>query len=55
MNIDAHVKKLTAKHSQIDETISAEEHRPAPDTLRLKHLKKEKLRIKETIGQFMRH
>ena len=55
MNIDAHVQTLAAKHSEIEKSIAHEQLRPAPDTMRLMQLKREKLRIKEEIRSFKRH
>lgn len=55
MNIDAHVENLAAKHTEIEKSISTEQLRPAPDTMRLMALKKEKLRLKEEIRSFQMH
>ena len=52
MSIETHVESLAAKHAEIEEIITQEEHRPSPDTMRLAQLKKQKLRIKEEIAQF---
>jgi hypothetical protein len=45
----AHSSALIAKHAGIDAKIAAENRRPSPDTARLAQLKKQKLRLKETI------
>lgn len=55
MTLKAHVDNLAAKHTKIDESISAEQLRPAPDTMRLMQLKREKLRIKEEIRSLKTH
>jgi len=52
MSLETHVEALTEKHANIDEIIEQEEHRPYPDALRLMHLKRQKLRIKEELGKF---
>ena len=52
MSIQTHVQSLNAKHAEIEEVISAEEHRPIPDTIRLMNLKRKKLKIKEEIGKY---
>ncbi len=51
MSLEKHVEALCKKHATIDEIIAQEEHRPAPDTIRLMQLKREKLRIKEEMGR----
>ena len=45
----AHVSSLTAKHAEIDARLAAEQRRPLPDMTVVKSLKKQKLRLKETI------
>lgn len=52
MNIESHVENLQAKHTDIESIISKEELRPNPDTMRIRMLKKEKLRIKEAMARF---
>ena len=44
---NAHHMALEAKHAVLEEKISAESHRPQPDTAMLAALKKQKLRVKE--------
>ena len=46
----AHASSLAAKHAEIEARISDERHRPAPDAVRMATLKKQKLRIKETLA-----
>ncbi|WND03090.1 DUF465 domain-containing protein [Temperatibacter marinus] len=55
MNVESHVENLNTKHSEIERNITAEQHRPVPDTMRLMELKREKLRIKEEIRSFKSH
>jgi len=55
MNLESHVESLNAKHAEIDEIITREENRPHPDSLRLAHLKKQKLRLKEEMSRLIRH
>ena len=45
-----HQTALETKHANIDRQIAAEAHRPHPDDLVLTTLKKQKLRLKEEIG-----
>ena len=46
----AHVEELASKHAALDSLIDEEEHRPAPDVIRLHQLKKEKLRLKDELA-----
>lgn len=45
----AHVAALETKHAGLEARIEAEHHRPLPDDMRLADLKKQKLRVKETL------
>lgn len=47
---NAHVSALETKHAGLDARIAEESHRPLPDTARIAKLKKEKLKIKETLA-----
>lgn len=42
-----HLTALQAKHADLDERLSAEVRRPAPDDALVTQLKKQKLRLKE--------
>ncbi|WCL53913.1 YdcH family protein [Gimibacter soli] len=53
MSLQTHVESLTAKHAEIEEIITREEHRPNPDTIRLMQLKRKKLRIKEELNKLV--
>jgi hypothetical protein len=46
----AHMSALEQKHAGLDARIAAENQRPHPDEGLLSRLKKEKLRIKETLS-----
>lgn len=52
MHSEAHLKALSLKHSHLEKNILDEEHRPAPDSMLLHNLKKEKLRLKDEIEHF---
>lgn len=45
----AHTHSLEAKHAGLDRMIEEEARRPAPDTLLIAQLKKQKLRLKEAM------
>jgi uncharacterized protein len=46
---NAHLASLEAKHADLDRQIHEESCRPAPDEALIHQLKKEKLRIKDTL------
>lgn len=46
---NAHMSALETKHAGLDARIVEENQRPHPNTATLARLKKEKLRLKETI------
>jgi hypothetical protein len=47
----AHLEALSARHATIEGQIAAEMHRPLPDSARLSHLKRQKLKIKEELAK----
>ena len=47
---NAHHMALEAKHAVLEEKISAESHRPQPDSAMLAALKKQKLLIKQELS-----
>jgi hypothetical protein len=49
MSLQGRKSELANKHRQLDQIIEEEEKRPAADTLRLKDLKRQKLKIKEEL------
>jgi len=51
MSVDAHVTELKRKHAEISEQVEQLEHSPSASNLDLTKLKREKLRIKDTIEQ----
>ena len=46
----SHVHSLEAKHAGLDRLIEEEANRPAPNVTRIAQLKKEKLKIKDTLS-----
>lgn len=48
---DSHSAALTAKHAHLDARIASEAVRPRPDETLLHMLKKQKLKIKETLAR----
>ncbi|MDB5662809.1 MAG: hypothetical protein JWN59_1147 [Sphingomonas bacterium] len=46
-----HSSALTAKHAGIEARIADEIRRPAPDSTLVARLKKQKLRVKETLSK----
>lgn len=49
MAAEAHLLELQNKHAKLDGAIKKELKSPLPDTLRLSHLKRQKLQLKEQI------
>lgn len=47
----SHVSALQNKHAGLDAKIRAEQSRPAPDTVTIQALKKQKLQIKQELAQ----
>jgi hypothetical protein len=43
-------EELASKHAALSALIDEEEHRPAPDMIRVHELKKEKLRLKDELA-----
>lgn len=55
MAISAHLEELNNKHTRLDVKIHQELKHPAPDTVRITKLKKQKLLLKEKINQYRSH
>jgi hypothetical protein len=49
MTIEARIRELGNRHRSLDETIQREMTHPAADSLRVRELKQQKLRLKEEI------
>jgi len=52
MSIATHLENLERKHAVLENLIDLEVGRPLPDFVKITQMKKEKLRIKEQLGQF---
>ena len=50
----AHFDSLETKHDGLEARIAAEHRRPLPDELRIAELKKQKLRLKDTLELHIR-
>ena len=50
MALSAHLKQLNNKHAKLDEQIENLMKQPAPDTILITDLKKQKLQLKEKIS-----
>ena len=51
MTIEARIRELGNRHRNLDETIRREMIQPATDSLHVRELKQQKLRLKEQIIQ----
>lgn len=49
MSIQGRITELSNRHAALESQIKHEQKRPSADTLRLRTLKREKLRIKEEL------
>ena len=47
----SHQSALETKHAVLDQRLAQESQRPAPDTIMIAELKKQKLRLKQEIAQ----
>lgn len=47
---NTHMSALEAKHAGLDARLAEENQRPNPDMVTISRLKKEKLKIKETLA-----
>ena len=50
----AHLESLENKHGGLEARIAAEHQRPLPDELRIAELKKQKLKLKDTLESLSR-
>lgn len=55
MSVQGRIEELSLRHRKLDETIQAEQKRPAADAVALKELKRQKLRIKEELRSLKKH
>ncbi len=51
MALSAHLEQLNNKHAQLDIQIENELKHPAPDTILVTELKKQKLQLKQRIAE----
>jgi len=51
MALSAHLEQLDSKHAQLDTRIEIELKHPAPDTILVTELKKQKLQLKQKIAE----
>lgn len=51
MASSSHLMALLAKHKELEQQIEREIARPSPDGFRVSHLKKQKLRLKESMAR----
>lgn len=54
MSIATHIETLQQKHFLLERMIMQESSRPAPDFMKISHLKKQKLVIKQEIFELTR-
>ena len=49
MALEARIRELGSRHRSLEDAIQDELRRPASDDIRLKHLKRQKLKLKEEL------
>ena len=49
MALDSHIRELDSRHQILERAIREESLRPVADTVRLKELKRQKLKLKDEI------
>jgi hypothetical protein len=54
MAVEARIRELGVRHQTLEREIEDENRRPASDTLRLKELKRQKLKLKEEMENLRR-
>lgn len=54
MAVEARIRELGVRHQTLEREIQDEYRRPASDTLRLKELKRQKLKLKEEMEHLRR-
>ncbi len=54
MAVEARIRELGVRHQTLEREIENENRRPASDTLRLKELKRQKLKLKEQMEALRR-
>ncbi len=52
---NAHRDQLIARHARLDDSLANELKRPVPDTVQLRRLKREKLKLKDEISRESAH
>ena len=50
MSVQNRIEELSRRHAKLEEKITEEQKRPASNTVTVKELKRQKLRLKEEIG-----
>lgn len=53
-NENAHFSVLFQQHNELDHEVSREEGRPAPDSIQLMKMKREKLHLKDEMNRILR-
>jgi hypothetical protein len=55
MAVDARIRELGARHESLEEAIRREMARPGSDSLQLREMKRQKLRLKEQMEHLRQH
>lgn len=55
MSVDERIQSLKLRHSQLENELEHETHRPHPDDLHIAEIKRQKLRLKDEIASLSAH
>lgn len=55
MSVDERIQSLKLRHSQLENELDQENHRPHPDDLHIAEIKRQKLKLKDEIASLSTH
>lgn len=55
MSVEERIQSLKLRHTQLDNELEQETHRPHPDDLHIAEIKRQKLRLKDEIAGLRAH
>lgn len=55
MSVDERIQSLKVRHSQLENELEQETHRPHPDDVHITEIKRQKLRLKDQIAALSAH
>lgn len=55
MSVEERIQSLKLRHTQLENELEQETHRPLPDDLHIAEIKRQKLRLKDEIADLRAH